>query len=121
MEKIKINKEDAQTVLKLIRLIENMSLSYYNKNWRKVHKKAGINAQYKIQIKDFTIRRDRTKKILYAYETRNNKKKQDKFKWLMLTYKNYGYRVTYDDKTDKFEVQSAYNNYKNEIEIIKED
>ena len=122
MEQIKINKEDAQTVLKLIRLIENMSLSNYEKNWRKIHKKAGVSAQYKIKVQDFALRVDNdSRRNIYAYETKNKKKKEDKFRWLNLTYKNYAYRVTYDTKTNKFETQSAFNVYGEERIIVRED
>ena len=72
-----INKEDAQTVLKLIRLIDNMSLSNYEKNWREIHKKAGINAQHKIKIEDYSLRvNGELKRNLYAYETKGKKRKK---------------------------------------------
>lgn len=116
-----INKEDAQTVLRLIRLIDNMSLSNYEKNWREIHKKAGINAQHKIKIDDYSLRvNGEFKNNLYAFQTKGKKRKKDKFRWITLKYKNYAYRITYDNKTEKYDARSMYNVGRNMI-IIEEE
>lgn len=116
-----INKEDAQTVLKLIRLIDNMSLFNYEKNWREIHKKAGINAQYKLKIDDYSLRvNGEFKRNLYAYETKGKKRKKDKFRWLTLRYKNYAYRITYDNEIKKYNARSMYNTVRN-ITVVEEE
>lgn len=116
-----INKEDAQTVLKLIRLIDNMSLSNYEKNWREIHKKAGINAQHKIKIEDYSLRvNGEFKRNLYAYETKGKKRKKDKFRWINLKYKNYAYRITYNNEIEKYNARSMYNTGR-DMKIVEEE
>ena len=122
MEIVKeINKEDAQTVLKLIRLIDNMSLSNYEKNWREIHKKAGISAQYKLKLDDYALRvNGDSKRNLYAYETKVKKRKKDKFRWANLKYKNYAYKITYDNEIKKYNARSMYNTGKG-MKIVEEE
>jgi hypothetical protein len=116
-----INKEDAQTVLKLIRLIDNMSLSNYEKNWREIHKKAGISAQYKLKLDDYSLRvNGDSKRNLYAYETRGKKRKKDKFRWATLKYKNYAYKITYNNEIGKYNARSMYN-LGRDMKIIEEE
>ena len=119
--KVQINKDDAQDVLKMVRIINNMTLKNYRKNWRKIHKRYGIDARYKLNIKDFSLKYGPKSKNIYLGDPNREKAKTETFRWLTVLYKNYSYRVTYDEKTDKFNAQSSFHNYREERIIIEEE
>lgn len=84
-------KEDAEKILDIIFLINQIGLKNYDKNWRKIHKEMGISASQKVKLSG----------VEYHYREKTQPKDKrrkpiPKLNYANVVYKDYKYYVSYN-------------------------
>ena len=109
-------KEDAEIILDIIFLINQIGLKNYEKNWRKIHKEMGISASQKVKLKNVDYH--------YLEKTQPKDKRRkpiSKLNYADIVYKDYKYYVSYNwnrhTEERYYKIQSYYHyNEKEQIE-----
>lgn len=107
-EDAKFIKEDAEKVLDIIFLINEIGLKKYEKDWRKIHKQLGMPASRKVKLtnveyhyKDVTQPKDKRRKPIH------------KIRFALATYKDYKYYINYNinrmNETKTYSAMSYFN------------
>lgn len=111
----KFVKEDAEKVLDIILLINQIGLKKYEKDWRKIHKQLGIPASYKVKLTSVSYHH---KDVTQPKDKR--RKPKNKINYAYATYKDYKYYVCYNinrDETKTYSIVSYYcNNPREKVE-----
>lgn len=105
----KFVKEDAEKVLDIILLINQIGLKKYEKDWRKIHKQLGISASHKVKITNVSYHQ---REVTQPKDKR--KKLRHKINYAYATYKDYKYYVCYNinrtDETRTYRITSYFSN-----------
>lgn len=101
-----ITRENTDKIYSIVQIINEKGVKYYDKNWRKVHKELklpqnkkmkfndiGTNSQMQIQPKD--KRRKPVPKLMYA----------------TVDYNNIKYYVSYNRRSEEYEMSSYFDSY----------
>lgn len=100
-------KEDAEKILDIVFLINQIGLKNYDKNWRKIHKEMGISASQKVKLNG----------VEYHYREKTQPKDKrrkpiPKLNYANVVYKDYKYYVSYNwnSHTEEryYRIQSYY-------------
>lgn len=105
----KFVKEDAEKVLDIVFLINQIGLEKYEKDWRKIHKQLGMPASHKVKLSN----------VDYHYRevtqpTDKRRKPRRKINYATAVYKDYRYHISYNtnriNETRIYRITSYFHN-----------
>lgn len=106
---VKFVKEDAEKVLDIVFLVNQIGLKKYEKDWRKIHKQLGMPASRKVKLVN----------VEYHYRevtqpTDKRRKPRHKINYACAVYKDYRYYISYNtnrtDGTRIYRITSCFHN-----------
>ena len=110
-----ITRENTDKIYNVIQIINEKGIKYYDKNWHKVHKELKLPQNRKMKFSDFG-----TNSQIMTQPKDKRRKPVPKLMYATVDYNDIKYYVSYNRRTEEYEISSYFDSYEYDNFAYKE-